>query len=65
MGVLGLLGALFVYAIAVATIVPPLIGSWHTLAQTLIYIVLGVVWLLPMRGFLMWMETGHWRVPRD
>ncbi|MGI8943101.1 MAG: DUF2842 domain-containing protein [Qipengyuania sp.] len=40
-------------------------GSWHTLAQTLIYIVLGAVWLLPMRGFLMWMETGHWRVPRD
>ena len=59
-GVLALLVALLAYGIAVATFVPPLIGSWHTIAQTPVYLVLGVVWLLPLRRFLIWMETGSW-----
>ncbi len=59
-GVLGLLVALLAYGIAVATFVPPLIASWHTFVQTLVYLVLGVIWLLPLRRFLIWMETGNW-----
>ena len=27
---------------------------------TAIYLLLGVVWLLPLRRFLIWMETGRW-----
>mgnify|MGYP002130292216 CR=1 FL=1 len=30
------------------------------LVQTLVYIILGTVWLLPLRRFLIWMETGRW-----
>ena len=30
------------------------------LAQALVYLVLGVIWLLPLRRFLIWMETGRW-----
>ena len=26
----------------------------------LVYLVLGVIWLLPLRRFLIWMETGRW-----
>ena len=37
-----------------------LIGDWPTLVQTVIYIVLGLIWLLPLRRFLIWMETGRW-----
>lgn len=59
-GILALLVALLAYGIAVASFVPPLIASWHTLAQTLVYLVLGVIWLLPLRRFLIWMETGSW-----
>lgn len=59
-GVLGLFVALLGYGIVVATFVPPLIVGWHTIAQTLVYLVLGVVWLLPLRRFLIWMETGSW-----
>ncbi|HAL89575.1 MAG TPA: DUF2842 domain-containing protein, partial [Erythrobacter sp.] len=25
-----------------------------------VYVVLGIVWLLPLRRFLIWMETGRW-----
>ncbi|AIT78693.1 DUF2842 domain-containing protein [Novosphingobium pentaromativorans] len=59
-GVLGLCVALAVYGILIATYVPPLIGNWHALAQTPVYIVLGVAWIMPMRRFLIWMETGRW-----
>jgi membrane protein YdbS with pleckstrin-like domain len=59
-GVLGLVLALAIYGIAIANIVPPLIGTWPALAQTPVYIVLGTIWLLPLRRFLIWMETGRW-----
>lgn len=59
-GVLMLVVALAAYGIAVASVVPGLIGEWNALAQTPVYVVLGVVWILPLRRFLIWMETGRW-----
>ena len=60
LGILALLAALIVYALVIARYVPEIIGDWPTLAQGLIYLVLGLVWLLPLRRFLIWMETGRW-----
>jgi len=60
-GVLALFAALLVYGIVIARYVPGLIGAWPVLAQTPVYIVLGLLWLLPMRRFLFWMEHGRWR----
>lgn len=62
-GVLLLVVALGVYAMLIASYVPALIGGWNALAQTPVYIVLGVVWLLPLKRFLIWMETGRWSAP--
>jgi hypothetical protein len=61
-GVLGLLLVLGVYGIALANLMPRLIGSWPTLVQMPVYLVLGLVWLLPLKRFLIWMETGRWGV---
>ena len=58
LGILALLAVLTAYGVAIATFVPSLIGAWPTLAQAAVYVVLGVVWLLPLRRFLIWMETG-------
>ena len=60
-GLLGLLVGLLVYGIVIARYLPGLIGDWPTLAQTVIYVFLGLVWLLPLGRFLKWMETGNWR----
>lgn len=60
LGILALLAVLLAYGVAVAHYAPPLIGSWPTLAQTVVYVVLGLIWLLPLRRFLIWMETGRW-----
>jgi hypothetical protein len=59
-GVLGLVIALGVYGVLIATYLAPLIAGWHALLQAPLYLVLGIVWLLPLRRFLIWMETGRW-----
>jgi hypothetical protein len=37
------------------------IGSLPILVQLLIYIVMGVVWIAPLKPVLRWMELGRWR----
>ena len=64
-GILGLLLGLAVYALVIARYVPELIGTWPTLAQTIVYLILGLIWLLPLRRFLIWMETGRWSAPEE
>jgi len=59
-GILALCVGLGAYALLVANLVAPLIAGWPTLAQAPLYLLLGVVWLLPLRRFLIWMETGRW-----
>jgi hypothetical protein len=38
-----------------------LIGRLPVLVQAPIYIVAGLVWIIPLRPLLLWMETGRWR----
>lgn len=59
-GLLALLSLLLLYAVAIARFVAPWITHWSALGQVPVYIVLGTVWLLPLRRFLIWMETGRW-----
>ncbi|MFA7587884.1 MAG: DUF2842 domain-containing protein [Novosphingobium sp.] len=61
LGVLGLFGALIVYGVLVARYLAPLMEDWPNLAQAPVYLLLGVIWLLPLKRFLIWMETGKWR----
>lgn len=60
LGILGLLVALMVYGIIIARYVPEIVGDWHALAQTVVYLFFGLIWLLPLKRFLIWMETGKW-----
>jgi hypothetical protein len=41
------------------------IGSLPILVQLVIYLVLGIVWITPLKPLLRWMETGNWRLPRN
>ncbi len=62
-GILGLTLGLLIYAVVLSVYLPGLIASWPVWVQTVIYLVLGLVWLLPLRNFLIWMETGSWSAP--
>ena len=61
LGILGMLAALGLYAAGVVWA-----SQWFdwlpALAQGAVYLVLGVVWILPLKRFLAWMETGRWKL---
>ena len=39
------------------------LGTLPGLIQLLIYLVTGIVWIVPLKPLLRWMETGRWRAP--
>ena len=59
LGILALLSVLAAYALGVMW-ASQWISRLPMLIQALVYLVLGLAWLLPMRRFLIWMETGRW-----
>ncbi len=63
MGVLALVAGIAAYAVLIAT-AAPWIGQLHALVQAPIYLVLGIIWILPLKPLLRWMETGKWKTPR-
>ena len=62
-GILGMILGLIIYAGVVSRLLGPL-GALPWYAAVPLYIILGVLWLLPMKPLLLWMETGSWRRPR-
>ena len=59
LGVLALLAALTLYILGVLAL-SPWIERLPVLLQAVVYLALGVAWLLPLRRYLIWMETGRW-----
>lgn len=64
-GIVSLFIALMAYGIVIARYAPDIIGSWSGGAQTVVYVILGLIWLLPLKRFLVWMETGSWSIPHS
>ena len=31
--------------------------------EMMMYLIAGIIWIAPMKPFLIWMETGHFRSP--
>ena len=59
-GIIALLVALGVYAVVAVTLLAP-VARWPILAQMVVYLVAGTIWILPLGRFLQWMETGRFR----
>jgi hypothetical protein len=49
-----------VWAIAIVSL-SAVIGQWPILLQAPFYLVAGIIWILPLRPLLRWMETGRFR----
>ena len=54
-GLLIILWAAFVATLA------PFVGRWPVLAQAPYYLVMGLVWIVPLKPLLRWIETGTFR----
>ncbi|WP_174280337.1 DUF2842 domain-containing protein [Sphingomonas bacterium] len=57
-GVFIILGLIAVWAIAIASL-SGTVGTWWWPAQTLFYLVTGIIWIAPLRPLLVWMESGN------
>jgi hypothetical protein len=59
-GALGIIFYVMIWVVVIATFSAE-IGSLPIVVQLLIYVVLGVVWIAPLKPVLRWMELGSWR----
>jgi hypothetical protein len=59
-GMFAILALILFWVVAVASFSVE-IGALPVLVQALIYVVLGIVWIAPLKPLLRWMETGRWR----
>jgi hypothetical protein len=56
--------AIVVYIAVLAAIVSnqwEYIGRLHILVQSVLYLILGIIWILPLRPLMIWMETGKFK----
>ncbi|MGI8611605.1 MAG: DUF2842 domain-containing protein [Sphingomicrobium sp.] len=51
---------IFIWAALVASLAP-VVGKWPILVQGAFYLVMGIVWIIPLKPLLRWTETGRWR----
>lgn len=60
LGIAAILGLIVVWASFVAALAP-FVGEWPVLVQAPFYLVMGTVWILPLKPLLRWIETGSFR----
>jgi hypothetical protein len=41
----------------------PIVGQWPILVQAPYYLFMGVVWIIPLKPLVRWMETGSFKAP--
>ena len=51
---------ILIWAALVASLAP-VIGKWPILVQGAFYLVVGIVWISPLKPLLRWTQTGRWR----
>jgi predicted membrane channel-forming protein YqfA (hemolysin III family) len=51
------LWAAFVAALA------PVVGKWPVLVQAPFYLIMGIIWIIPLKPLIRWMQTGSFRAP--
>jgi hypothetical protein len=63
-GVFAILALVAIWAALVASLSNK-VGRWPVLLQAGFYLVAGIVWILPLKPLLRWMETGRFRRFKD
>ncbi|WP_411342341.1 DUF2842 domain-containing protein [Sphingopyxis sp. J-6] len=46
---------------AIIVSLSPWVGTWPVLVQAVFYLVTGVIWIMPLKPLLRWMELGRRR----
>lgn len=40
-----------------------IVGQWPILIQSVFYLVMGIVWIIPLKPLVRWIQTGSFRIP--
>ena len=59
-GIAIILAVILLWAAFVASLAP-FVGKWPVLVQRLYYLVVGVVWAIPLKPLVRWIQTGSFR----
>ena len=59
-GILAILAIIVTWTALVASLAA-FVEKWPVLMQAAFYLVTGLVWILPLKPLLRWMETGRFR----
>ncbi|MEA3078996.1 MAG: hypothetical protein QOF05_404 [Sphingomonadales bacterium] len=59
-GIAAILLLIAVWAAFVAALAP-FVGRWPVLAQAPFYLIMGTVWIAPLKPVVRWIETGSFR----
>jgi hypothetical protein len=62
-GIAVILLLIVVWATFVASLAQ-VVGRWPILAQAVYYLVMGVIWIIPLKPLIRWIESGSFRAPR-
>ena len=62
-GIAAIMVLIAIWAMAII-LFAPLITRWPALVQAPFYLFMGIVWIIPLKPLLQWMETGSFRPPR-
>ena len=59
-GIAAILALIAVWALLIASLAH-VVGGWPVLVQAIFYLVAGMIWIVPLKPLLRWMETGRFR----
>ena len=60
-GIAAILLVIAVWAALVAALAP-FVGRWPVLVQAPFYLLMGTIWIVPLKPVVRWIETGSFRV---
>jgi hypothetical protein len=61
-GIALILLLIVLWAALVASLAP-FVGRWPILVQAPFYLFMGMVWIIPLKPLVRWMQTGRFRGP--
>jgi predicted membrane channel-forming protein YqfA (hemolysin III family) len=62
------IGLILLLIVVWATFVASLaqiVGRWPILLQAPFYLAMGLLWIVPLRPLIRWIETGRWKLPTE
>ncbi len=62
-GALAIVALIIIWCVIIASF-SQAIGTWPVVLQLIFYVFTGIVWIMPLKPLLQWMETGNWRRPQ-